>query len=155
MQSTLSKMKMKTTITIFILTFAFATISFAQKPAKDGSAEDQIRAVLEITAVGWNTGDLSKYLYAYVPEATEMLATGPAGGVEVIEKTMKEGFWKSGRPLQQLRYENLVVRMLGKENALVTGQFILSGADKPDRKGWFTTVWTKTKAGWRMIHDHS
>ena len=155
MPSTLSKMKMKTTITIFILTFAFTMISFAQKAAKDGSAEDQIRAVLDITAVGWNTGDLSKYLYAYVPEATEMLATGPAGGVEAIEKTMKEGFWKSGRPLQQLRYENLVVRMLGKENALVTGQFILSGADKPDRKGWFTTVWTKTKAGWRMIHDHS
>ena len=152
---TLSKMKMKTTITIFILTLAFATISIAQKPAKNGSAEDQIRAVLDITAVGWNTGDLSKYLYAYVPEATEMLSTGPAGGVEAIEKTMKEGFWKSGRPLQQLRYENLVVRMLGKENALVTGQYILSGADKPDRKGWFTTVWTKTKAGWRMIHDHS
>jgi uncharacterized protein (TIGR02246 family) len=151
----LSKMKMKRTITIFILTVAFAAVSFAQKPPKGGSPEDQIRAVLQITAEGWNTGDLSKYLYAYVPEATEMLSTGPAGGVEVIEKTMKEGFWKSGRPLQQLRYENLVVRMLGKENALVTGQYILSGADKPDRKGWFTTVWTKTKAGWRMIHDHS
>jgi ketosteroid isomerase-like protein len=84
-----------------------------------------------------------------------MLSTGPTGGVEAIEKTMKEGFWKTGRPIQQLHYENIVVRMLGKENALVTGQYILSGADRPDRKGWFTTVWTKTKAGWRMIHDHS
>ncbi|PYT00081.1 MAG: hypothetical protein DMF63_08925 [Acidobacteria bacterium] len=147
---------MKRIVTIFALCITFATFASGQKPtAKSGSAETQIRAVLDITAVGWNTGDLSKYLYAYVPEATEMLSTGPAGGVEAIEKTMKEGFWKSGRPLQQLRYENLVVRMLGKENALVTGQYILSGADKPDRKGWFTTVWTKTKSGWRMIHDHS
>ena len=125
---------------------------FAQKK---GSPEDQIKAVLQITADGWNNGDLSKYLYAYVPEATEMLATGPAGGVEVIEKTMKDGFWKTGRPLQQLRYEHLVVRMLGKDNALVTGQYILSGAGKPDRTGWFTTVWTHAKQGWRMIHDHS
>ena len=140
----------------FVIIFALSAIASAQKAdTKRGSAEDQIRAVLQITADGWNTGDLSKYLFAYVPEATEMRSTGPAGGVEAIEQTMKGGFWKTGRPIQQLRYENLVVRMLGKDNALVTGQFILSGAERPDRKGWFTTVWTKTKAGWRMIHDHS
>jgi len=117
--------------------------------------EEEIKAVFQITADGWNSGDLSKYLSAYVADATEMLSTGPAGGVDKIEKTMREGFWKTGRPLQQLRYENIVVRMLGKDHALVTGQYILSGADKPDRKGWFTTVWVKTKAGWRMMHDHS
>ena len=139
-------------ITIFFLTLATLTVP-GQKTEDSDAA--QIRAVFQITAEGWNSGDLSKYLSAYVPEATEMLSTGPAGGVEAIEKTMKEGFWKSGRPLQQLRYENVVVRMLGKKNALVTGQYILSGANRPDRSGWFTTVWTKTKAGWRMIHDHS
>jgi hypothetical protein len=30
------------------------------------------------------------------------------------------------RPLQTLRYENIVVRQLGKKNALVTGQYVLS-----------------------------
>ena len=147
---------MTRTVITFALIFVTATFAAAQRTeSKSGSAETDIRAVLQITADGWNTGDLSKYLYAYVPEATEMRSTGPAGGVEAIEKTMKDGFWKTGRPIQQLRYENLVVRMLGKENALVTGQYILSGAERPDRTGWFTTVWTKTKAGWRMIHDHS
>lgn len=140
---------------LLTLIFAMALAVSAQEPSRKGTAQEQINAVLQYTALGWNTGDLSKYLYAYVPEATEMLSTGPAGGVEAIEKTMKEGFWKSGRPIQQLRYEHLVIRMLGKDNALVTGQFILSGADKPDRKGWFTTVWTRTDKGWRMIHDHS
>ena len=139
---------------LFLLT-AVSSGVYAQAFVKDAKAEADIKAVFDITAVGWNTGDLSKYLFAYVPDATEMLLTGPAGGVEAIEKTMKEGFWKTGRPLQSLRYESIVVRMLGKNNALVTGQYILSGADKPDRKGWFTTIWTKTKAGWRMIHDHS
>ena len=114
-----------------------------------------IKAVLNSTADGWNAGDLSKYLAAYVPDATEMTSEGPKGGVEVIEKTMKEGFWKTGRPLQTLRYEHVEVRMLGKKNALVTGQYVLTGGGRPDRKGWFTTVWAKVGKKWLMIHDHS
>jgi len=141
---------------ILFLATAFTVQTLGQESRKkQTSAETQIRALFETTAVGWNEGNLEKYLSVYTPEATEMLATGPAGGVEAIEKTMKEGFWKTGRPLQKLRYENVVVRMLGKEGALVTGKFVLSGADKPDRTGWFTSVWQKTKNGWRMIHDHS
>lgn len=135
-----------------VLLIVSASAAFGQKMSKD---EKAIRDTLNMTAEGWNKGDLQQYLSAYTKEATEMLSTGPAGGVEAIEKTMKEGFWKTGRPLQALRYENIVVRMLGKKNALVTGQYILSGGGRPDRKGWFTTVWVKTNDGWRMIHDHS
>jgi len=144
---------MKKTFLLCVFVFVICALSaFGQQMSKD---EKAIRDTLNGTAEGWNKGDLSQYLSAYVKEATEMLSNGPAGGVEVIEKTMKEGFWKTGRPIQNLRYENLVVRMLGKKNALVTGQYILSGAGRPDATGWFTTVWTKTKTGWKMIHDHS
>jgi ketosteroid isomerase-like protein len=139
-------------LTIVLVLTGGAFSAFGQQMSKD---EKAIRATLSATAEGWNKGDLTQYLSAYVREATEMLANGPAGGVEAIEKTMKEGFWKSGRPLQVLRYESIVVRPLGRKNALVTGQYVLSGAGKPDRTGWFTTVWTKTKDGWKMIHDHS
>ncbi|MEZ5427670.1 MAG: nuclear transport factor 2 family protein [Pyrinomonadaceae bacterium] len=134
-----------------------AVTAFAQKKSetKMNDDEKEIRALLDKTAEGWNKGDLPQYLSAYTPEATEMLSTGPTGGVEAIEKTMKEGFWRTGRPLQTLRYESVVVRLIGKRAALVTGKFVLSGADRPERTGWFTTVWEKTKDGWRMIHDHS
>jgi len=137
---------MKRTIFLTFLLLAGLAVSTSAQ-SKKGTPEQQINAVMDLTAHGWNNGILSEYLSAYVPEATEMLSTGPAGGVEAIEKTMKEGFWKTGRPLQVLRYEHIVVRMLGKDNALVTGQFILSGNNRPDRTGWFTTVWTKTKDG--------
>ena len=140
-------------VTLVLLTVAgFA--SFAIGQAKKDSAS-QIKAELDKTASGWNEGNLATYLAAYVPEATEMTGEGPKGGVEEIEKTMKGGFWKTGRPTQILHYENIVVRMLGKNYALVTGQYVLSGAGRPDRKGWFTTVWTKAGKNWRMIHDHS
>jgi uncharacterized protein (TIGR02246 family) len=150
-------MKKLLTVSFAALTLAATAYAAFGDPAakKPESAETQIRATLNSTAEGWNRGDLPQYLAAYTESATEMGPDGPRGGVKVIEQTMRNGFWKTGRPIQQLRYEHVEVRMLGKENALVTGQYVLTGADRPDRTGWFTTVWTRTKQGWRMIHDHS
>lgn len=130
-------------------------LSVAERDRIIAGAPAAIRAILDTTAAGWNRGDLAAYLSPYIPEATEMLSTGPAGGVEAIEKTMKEGFWKTGRPLQKLHYEHVLVRMLGTDGAVVTGQFVLTGADRPDRTGWFTTAWIRTAQGWKMVHDHS
>jgi uncharacterized protein (TIGR02246 family) len=140
------------------LAIAVSLAACATTPRGAGSGVDgpaAIRAALQSTAEGWNRGDLPTYLAVYTDSATEMLSTGPEGGRERIEATMREGFWRTGRPLQVLRYEHVVVRMLGDDNALVTGQYVLSGAERPDRTGWFTTVWTRTRDGWRMIHDHS
>ena len=146
---------MKKAMFLSICLLAISMVVPGQAASETGKDERAIRAALERTADGWNVGDLSQYLSAYAPGATEMLALGPAGGVEAIEKTMKEGFWKTGRPLQVLRYESVVVRFVGKKAALVTGKYVLSSADRPERTGWFPTVWEKTKDRWRMIHDHS
>lgn len=150
---------MKKIPAFFFTALAFAATAYAAfgDPAaqRPESAEAQIRATLDTTAEGRNKGDLAQYLSAYTESATEMGPDGPRGGVKVIEQTMRGGFWKTGRPLQRLRYERVEVRMLGKENALVTGRFVLTGGERPDRTGWFTTVWTRTRVGWRTIHDHS
>ncbi|HEX9956028.1 MAG TPA: nuclear transport factor 2 family protein [Fibrella sp.] len=138
----------------FTSVFLVLSLLGLAKP-RPGSAETQILKALDSTSAGWNRGNLQQYLSAYTPDAQEMGPNGPRGGVEVIENTMKNGFWKTGRPLQVLRYEHVKVRLLGKSNAFVTGQYVLSGGDKPDRTGWFTTVWEKTQDGWRMIFDHS
>jgi uncharacterized protein (TIGR02246 family) len=139
-------------LSILLAAGACVHVSVQSSPA---SSEAEIRARLDSTAMGWNRGDLSTYLAAYTPDASEMLSDGVAHGVDRIEKTMKEGFWRTGRPLQQLHYEHVEVRMLGNDHALVTGQFVLTGAARPQRTGWFTTVWARTSNGWRMIHDHS
>lgn len=138
-----------------ILGFLLLSTSFVCAASARNDPASQIKAELNKTAEGWNAGDLPKYLAAYVPEATEMTGEGPKGGVEEIEKTMKAGFWKTGRPLQTLHYEHVEVRMLGKKNALVTGKYVLTGGGRPDRTGWFTTIWVKAGKNWRMMHDHS
>ena len=124
-------------------------------PAPSSSAEAEIRAVLDSTAAGWNRGDLGPYMAAYAEDADAGGSNGFVHGPLAIEEGMRRGFWKDGRPAQQLRYEHLTIRMLGGSDALVTGQYVLSGAGLPDRTGWFTTVWEHRPQGWRMIHDHS
>jgi uncharacterized protein (TIGR02246 family) len=114
-----------------------------------------IRAVFDTTAAGWNRGDLAAYLSAYADSASGNGASGFDMTKHDIERTMRAGFWRSGRPAQSLRYEDLRIRMLGRDHALVNGAFVLSGAGRPDRRGLFTTVWARTTAGWRMIADHS
>ena len=114
-----------------------------------------IKAVLDTTAAGWNRGDLSTYLSAYTDTATAMGSTGLVRGVSGIEGQMRAGFWRTGRPIQTLGYDHLEVRPIGPDQAIVTGQYILTGGARPDRTGWFTTIWVRTARGWRMVHDHS
>jgi uncharacterized protein (TIGR02246 family) len=114
-----------------------------------------IRALFDTSAAGWNRGELPVYLSVYTESATAMGAKGPERGVNAIGDQMRAGYWKTGRPVQVLHFEHLEIRPLGPDNALATGQYVLTGAGRPDRAGWFTTIWTRTPAGWRMIHDHA
>jgi ketosteroid isomerase-like protein len=114
-----------------------------------------IKATLDATAVGWNRGELPVYLSAYVDSATAMGGTGLVRGVRGIEGQMRAGYWRTGRPLQNLTYDHLEIRPIGPDQAIATGQYILTGAGRPNRTGWFTTIWIRTPQGWRMVHDHS
>ncbi len=126
--------------------------------ASDAAA---IKATLDTTAAGWNRGELPVYLSAYVDSSTAMGSTGLVRGVGGIEGQMRAGYWKTGRPLQTLSYDHLEIRPIGPNQAIVTGQYILTGAGVPNRTGWFTTIWVRVPAGghpptgWRMVHDHS
>jgi ketosteroid isomerase-like protein len=120
-----------------------------------GSDAAAIRAMLDTSAAGWNRAQLPVYLSAYVDSATAMGSTGLVRGVKGIEGQMRAGFWKTGRPAQVLSYDHLEIRPIGPSQAIVTGQYILAGAGLPNRTGWFTTIWVRTPAGWRMVHDHS
>ncbi len=127
-------------------------VNVSPEYAADAAA---IRAMLNTSAAGWNRGELPVYLSAYVDSATAMGRTGVVRGVQGIEGQMRAGYWRTGRPLQILSYDHLEIRPIGPNQAIVTGQYILTGGGVPNRTGWFTTIWVRTRAGWRMVHDHS
>jgi uncharacterized protein (TIGR02246 family) len=123
--------------------------------APSAGDEAALRALFDSTAAGWNRGDLAVYMSPYADSAVGAGAGSFDVGKAAIERTMRAGFWRNGRPVQDLHYENIRVRMLGADYALVNGEFVLTGGGRPERRGLFSTVWARTSDGWRMINDHS
>jgi hypothetical protein len=80
-----------------------------------------IRAELQQAQEAWNRGDLSGHVAMYTDSATFMTPRGPLPGRGRIAETLTRGFWSNGKPFQQLRFDNVMVRPLGQSHALVTG----------------------------------
>jgi beta-aspartyl-peptidase (threonine type) len=110
---------------------------------------------MQASAEAWNRGDMAGHVAIYTDSASMMTSRGPMFGRDSIANGLARSFWKDGKPTQQLRFEDLVVRPLGADYALVTGAFILSGGEKAETRGRYTLVWRRTPDGWRLIHDHS
>ena len=125
--------------------------------AAGGWAADaaEIRATTEASAAAWNRGDLDGHLALYVDTVTFMTASGPRPGVAAIRSAFAQRYFQDGRPKQRLGFDELTVRRLGRDAALETGRFRLTGGGLPEQSGWFTLVWERTAAGWRVVHDHS
>jgi ketosteroid isomerase-like protein len=124
----------------------------AAAPATDVAAE--ILPIEMETAAAWNRADLDAHVAAYADSAVFM-APGPVVGRERTRASLERSFWREGKPLQQLRYEEVSLRPLGRDHALMTGRFVLYGGGRADRSGWFSLVWARTAEGWKIIHDHS
>jgi ketosteroid isomerase-like protein len=56
-----------------------------------------------------------------------------------------------------LDFSGLEIKMLGSDYATVLGRFHLkrNAAGGGDANGVFTLLFQKTKAGWRVIQDHT
>lgn len=117
--------------------------------------ESQILGALQASADAWNRGDLKGHLAIYDSSVTVMTKNGPRPTIEAIEASFAGTYFVDGKPRQQLRMENVRIRALSEQSALVTGRFVLSGGTEPEQSGWFTLVWLRTPAGWRAIHDHT
>lgn len=115
----------------------------------------EIRAMTDASAAAWNQGNLKGHLALYVDTVTFMTTNGPRPGVDAVERAFSEKYFRDGRPKQTLSFSQVVLRPLGRDAALETGRFLLSGGGEPEQSGWFTLVWVRTPEGWRVVHDHS
>ena len=135
--------------------FLAAVLAVPAVAADWAADEADIRRRIDESVLAFNRGDLAGHLAIYDERITFMTKDGPQPGVAPIEKAFREKYFRDGRPIQQLRFEQLAVRQLGPDAALATARWILSGGDQPELSGWFTLAWQRTRAGWRAVHDHS
>jgi ketosteroid isomerase-like protein len=134
---------------------ACTSLDHPSREAVSQEDEAQMLASLQASADAWNRGDLKGHLAIYDPSVTAMTKTGPRPTIEAIEKSFGQAYFVNGKPRQNLRMESVVIRGLSAQSALMTGRFILSGGAEAEQSGWFTLIWVRTAAGWRVVHDHT
>ena len=139
--------------------FLLATLAVIAAPSTSPAQEADtayIRTELTAIAEAWNRADLDRHVAPYADSATMMGNNGLIWGRPAIRALLERGFWREGKPLQQLRFEDVVIRLVGGNNAaIVTGKFILTGGGRPDASGRFSTIWEKKNGKWMTVHDHS
>ena len=135
-----------------ILLLMFFGSTLAQSNNKTQTA---IRAVLDAQAGAWNRGDVEGYMEGYDRSPNTEFVGGDSitrGWQQVLERYKKN--YDSREKMGALTFSDLEIQVLSQDAALVLGRWRLKRAnDEPH--GTFTLLFRKTKAGWRIVHDHS
>lgn len=135
-----------------LMILSSAGVVAAQGP---NATEHEIRKLLDESVTSWNRGDLDGHLADNADSISFMTSKGPIVGKQRTADALRRSFFRDGKPIQQLRFEQVTIRRLGDGFALVVGRFLLEGGGQPEHSGWFSTVWERQAGGWRVIHDHS
>ena len=138
---------------LIISVVAISSCSTARNQSSTNPGPELIN-LMQQSAKDWNNADLEAFRSLYDTAATFMFSTGPVGLARMRENYEK-GFFKDGKPLQQLRFADLEIRSLGDNHAMLTGKFVLSGNNLAEKKGVYTLVFVRRSTGWKILHDHS
>jgi ketosteroid isomerase-like protein len=136
------------------LTSSFPSLAFAQSN-RGARSQAAIRAVIDSQRDAWNRGDIEGYMAGYDRSPTTIFVSGnnvTRGWQTVLDRYKKN--YDSREKMGVLTFSDLEITLLSKDAALVLGRWRLKRAnDEPH--GTFTLLFRKTKAGWKIIHDHT
>ena len=115
----------------------------------------RIRAVFESGCASWNRGDIDGYLAAYWnSDKVRWVSEGTVRhGFEAIATAFKARF-DSPDNIGRLEVANLEIQLLGENDALVFGGWILT-TPAAGRHGVFTVHLKKIDGKWLIVSDHS
>ncbi|HEY0385976.1 MAG TPA: nuclear transport factor 2 family protein [Pyrinomonadaceae bacterium] len=161
-------MPRKLLATVLVLTtyaaFYSTTLTLAQQQSarektKMSGREEKIisavRAVIEAQAAAWNRGDIEGYMDGYARSSETIFVSGDTltRGWQTVLERYKKGY-DSREKMGQLTFSELEIEPLNNDAAVATGRWQLTRArDTPH--GRFTLIFRRTKAGWRIVHDHT
>jgi ketosteroid isomerase-like protein len=136
------------------LTSSFPSLAFAQSN-RGAISQAAIRAVIDSQRDAWNRGDIEGYMTGYDRSPATIFVSGnnvTRGWQTVLDRYKKN--YDSREKMGVLTFSDLEITLLSKDAALVLGRWRLKRAnDEPH--GTFTLLFRKTKAGWKIIHDHT
>jgi uncharacterized protein (TIGR02246 family) len=146
-----------------IIALAIASNSFMQPNAKaqaqpssrDAKALAAIRAVLDAQVAAWNRGDIEGFMDGYARSDDIVFVSGDTvtHGWTVVLNRYKKGY-DTREKMGTLAFSDLEIKVISKDAAVATGRWQLN-REKDTPQGRFTLIFRRTKAGWRIVHDHT
>ena len=134
------------------LTIQNSTMVGSKPDSKTAAA---IRAVLDAQRDAWNRGDIEGYMDGYDRSPDTVFVSGDRinrGWQTVLDRYKKS--YDSREKMGVLTFSDVEITTLNKDAAAVLGRWRLKRAnDEPH--GTFTLLFRRTKAGWRIVHDHT
>ena len=122
---------------------------------REAKTTASIRAVLDAQRDAWNRGDLEGYMDGYDRSPDTEFVGGDTitrGWQTVLERYQKN--YNSREKMGVLTFSEIEVNVLSKDAALVLGRWRIKRASG-EPHGTFSLLFTRKKAGWRIVHDHS
>ena len=140
---------------VFAVSFLFTFPVFLLAQTTDEKTKTAIRAVIDAQAAAWNRGDVEGYMDGYDRSPKTEFVGGDSitrGWQQVLDRYKQR--YDTREKMGVLTFSDLEINLVSKDAALVLGRWRLKRAnDEPH--GTFTLLFRKTKAGWRIVHDHS
>lgn len=148
---------MKKILALFLAFFTLTLAAGAESPAddSDNKIKKEIRRVLDEQVAAWNRGDIEGFMEGYWKSEEMTFVSGNTvskGWQAAFDRYRKN--YDTPEKMGVLSFSDLEINVLGKRAAFVKGRFTLERKnDRPT--GMFTLVFRKTKAGWKVVHDHT
>lgn len=143
---------------VFGLLFASAVSSQVVGQAKskgDSKSIAEIRAVIDAQVAAWNRGDIEGFMDGYDRSPNTVFVSGDSithGWQTVLDHYKKS--YDSREKMGVLTFSDLEFAVFNGDTAAVLGRWHLKRAnDEPH--GTFSLIFRRTKAGWRIVHDHT
>ncbi|MEN8376784.1 MAG: nuclear transport factor 2 family protein [Gemmatimonadota bacterium] len=122
-------------------------------------AAAEIEATLSASAEAWNRKELDGFMEPYLrsPDLTFSGSGGVRRGFQSVMQRYRTSYFEADVPLPGLRFTDLETFDLGRDHALMLGRYILLDPESDEQidTGYFSLVWVRTRAGWRILHDHT
>jgi len=142
-------------LALLTITIMQPQVAAQTKKSNDEMITKAVRAVLFAQRDAWNRGDIAGYMDGYDRSPKTVFVSGDSvthGWQTVLEHYQKS--YNSREKMGTLSFTDLEITPNGKDEAIAIGSWRLKRAnDEPHGK--FTLIFRRTKAGWKIVHDHT
>jgi len=117
--------------------------------------ERECREVLSAQVKAWNAGDIESFLEGYVQTKELTFVSKKVNrGYAQAAQAFRDGYPDRGT-MGRLRFEDLTVRALTNNDAIVTGAYRLADTTRGESGGRFTLLMRREAEGMRILYDHT